>query len=175
MINDKAFVRICELFDEHGIDYHILNHPPCHTSAESLAARSQAGFPEAIGAKALLVKLERILKDSNRIIEFSTFVLPGPTKMASQALKVLFPDLKRFRFAMPEEMFERCGVVPGCMPPFASRVFPQLNNLYVDESLAKYEWVGFNAASLERSIVVRSQDYFRAADPTAILRFASPA
>lgn len=173
-----SFVRICRLLDACRSDYRVLSHSPCRTSAESAIARAEAGFPEAIGAKALLVKLNG---PGNQTLElaarrpniwFDVFVLPGPSRLDSQAIKTLFTDIKKFRFATPEEMFERCGVVPGCMPPFAHNVFPQLNRLFVDESLARYEWVGFNAGSLERSIVVRSRDYFRAADPAGTLNFA---
>jgi Ala-tRNA(Pro) deacylase len=166
-MNTEAFIRIRELFDSHQVDYHVLDHSPCRTSAESAAARAAAGFPEAVGAKALMVKMTK-----GQQADFDVLVLPGPSKLDSQALKDQFPELRRFRFATPEEMFDRCRVIPGCMPPFASSVFPQLGNLYVDELLLKYEWVGFNAASLERSIVVRCQDYIRVASPSAILRFA---
>ena len=167
-MNSQAFDCICELFDAHKIDYHVLDHPPCHTSAESAAARANAGFPDAIGAKALMVKMER-----EQGTEFNVLVLPGPSRLDSQALKGQFKDLRRFRFATPEEMFDRCRVVPGCMPPFANSVFQQLNKLFVDESLLKHQWVGFNAASLVRSVVVRCHDYIRVAAPNAIIRFAS--
>lgn len=177
MANVETFARICRLLDDHRSEYHVLNHGACRTSAESAVARARAGFPEAIGAKALLLKVERTTSQlgasapSNKNIEFNVFVLPGPARMVSQSIKNLF-DVKKFRFATPDEMFERCSVVPGCMPPFAGNVFPQLNGLFVDESLARYEWLGFNAGSLERSIVVRSEDYFRAAAPVGILNFA---
>jgi Ala-tRNA(Pro) deacylase len=167
-MNTEAFTRICELFDAHNIVYHVLDHPPCHTSAESAAARAKAGFPETIGAKALMVKMER-----QQGTEFNVLVLPGPSRLDSQALKGHFNDLKKFRFATPEEMLDRCRVVPGCMPPFANNVFPELNNLFVDKSLLKHQWLGFNAAALERSIVVRCQDYVRVAEPNAIINFAS--
>lgn len=91
--------------------------------------------------------------------------------MDSKSLKAQVPRLKRFRFASAEEMLSLCGVTPGCMPPFAAPIFPGLR-LFVDRSLMDYEWVGFNAADLERSIVVRSQDYLLAALPAALLSFA---
>jgi Ala-tRNA(Pro) deacylase len=172
------FAQICKLLDDCRSDYHVLNHPPCRTSAESANARAHAGFPEAVGAKALLVKLNGTPNQDFESIEdgghfwFDVFVLPGPSRLDSQAIKTLFTNVRRFRFATPEEMLERCGVVPGSMPPFAHSIFPQLNRLFVDESLARYDWLGFNAASLERSVVVRSSDYFRAANPAGILNFA---
>src|SRR5690349_16665028 len=124
MTNVKTFARICRLLDKQRSEYHVLNHGPCRTSAESAVARAQAGFPEAVGAKALLLKLERSRSHFGasvtgyKRIEFDVFVLPGPSKIDSQSLKNLL-DVRKFRFATPEEMFERCSVVPGCMPPFA--------------------------------------------------------
>jgi prolyl-tRNA editing enzyme YbaK/EbsC (Cys-tRNA(Pro) deacylase) len=105
--------------------------------------------------------------------EFNLLVLPGPSKLDSQAVMDQLPDLKPFRFASPEEMIDCCQLTPGSMPPFADSVFPQLDHLFVDESLLSYQWIGFNAAALERSIVVRSQDYLRVAAPSAILHFAA--
>jgi len=166
-MNQKAFDDICRLFDERKIEYRVLHHPPCHTSAESAAARARAGAPEAVGAKAILMKCD--LKDGK---EFITCVLPGPSRLDSQALKESLPDIRRMRFATPEEMRSACGVAPGCMPPFAAPIFPQISRLFIDHSLLDHEWLGFNAAQHECSIVLRAEDYARVAEPTAILHFA---
>jgi hypothetical protein len=50
-MNVEAFASICELFNLCHIEYHIIDYPPCRTSAESATTRANAGFPEAIGAK----------------------------------------------------------------------------------------------------------------------------
>lgn len=167
-MNTQALFQIVQLLEDNHIEYSLLSHPPCHTSAESAAARTEAGYPEAVGAKALLCKMERASG-----VEFNVIVLPGTFRLDSSALKVSIPNLRKFRFATPEEMFNLCRVVPGCMPPFAKNIFPELGHLFIDESLASFEWVGFNVASLEKSIIVRSLDYLRVAAPTSILRFAA--
>jgi Ala-tRNA(Pro) deacylase len=168
-MNQEAFEHICQLFEEKQITYMVLDHPECRTSAESAAARAEAGAPGAIGAKALLCKMEY----GNGNIEFNVLVIPGTARLNSRALKTHFADLKRFRFATPEEMLQLCNVVPGCMPPFAKTIFSNTERLFVDESLLNFKLIGFNAASLERSIVIQCQDYLRAAMPSAILQFAS--
>lgn len=166
-MNKEAFERICKIFEARQIEYKLLKHPACRTSAESAEARAKAGVPDAIGAKALLCKMEF----SNHPTEFNLLVLPGPARLNSNALKSQLPGLKRFRFATSEEMFSLCGVLPGYMPPFASNVFSELSHLYVDAMLCDYEYVGFNAASLEHSMVVRCVDYLHAASPSALLHF----
>lgn len=168
-MNEEAFKGICELFEGHRVEYRVLNHPVCRTSAESAAARAAAGAPEAIGAKAILVNMT--FGDGHT--EFDVLVLPGTSRVDSKSLKAQVPQLKRFRFASAEEMLSLCGVTPGCMPPFAAPVFPDVPRLFVDRSLMDYEWVGFNAADLERSIVVRSQDYLLAASPAGLVSFAT--
>jgi prolyl-tRNA editing enzyme YbaK/EbsC (Cys-tRNA(Pro) deacylase) len=160
-MNNSAFQNICQLLDTNQVSYRVLDHPPCRTSEESALARSRAGAPEAIGAKALLCKLEVIPHD-----EFCVVVLPGPARLDAQALKGLLA-VKRFRFATPEEMQAVCGVLPGCLPPFGPPVFPQIAQFVIDPSLFDYEYLGFNAANFERSIVLRSMDYLRAVKPFA--------
>jgi len=166
-MNKEAFERIRRLLEEQRVEYKLLEHPPCRTSAESAAARAKAGAPEAIGAKALLCKMEF----ADRPTEFDVLVIPGPARVDARSLKSQLPTLKRFRFATPEEMSSLCGVLPGYMPPFAGNVFPTVTHLYVDASLRDFRYIGFNAASLNHSIVITCHDYIRVASPTAFLRF----
>lgn len=166
-MNDQAFISIIEALKLHNFEHSLLEHPPCRTSAESAASRAAAGFPGAVGAKALLCKMDRVLGS-----EFNVLVLPGTSKLINSALKSGITGLKKMRFATPEELLNLCGVVPGCMPPFGSSLFPGIKNLFVDRSLLSHEWIGFNAAYLERSIVMRSADYVQMAEISAILDFA---
>ena len=167
-MNTEALESICHILDDNGVEYHLLSHPVCRTSAESAEARTRAGFPNTIGAKALLLRMEF----NDRHAEYCLVVLPGPARLDSHTLKKQLPGLKKFRFASADEMFEICGVTPGAMPPFGGSVFPQISRLFVDESLREVTVVGFNAASLERSIVMRGDDYMRVASPTRIFKFA---
>jgi Ala-tRNA(Pro) deacylase len=166
-MNTRAFESICRILDNNGVQYNLLSHGACRTSAESAAARAQAGFPNTIGAKALLLRME-----FGNTVEYCLAVLPGPAKLDSRALKNQIPSLKKFRFASVEEMLEICGVTPGAMPPFGHSVFPKVSRLLIDESLCDIRTIGFNVANLERSIVMSGADYVRVAEPTGIFRFA---
>ncbi len=167
-MNSAAYQAIRDLLDQSGASYVAIDHRPCKTSEESAAARAEAGHPEVTGAKALLVKL--YWKDQER---FATVVLPGSHSLDKQKLLAGVPGLKKMRFASPEEMAELAGVVPGCMPPFAAPIFPNIPLLIVSSSLANFETVGFNAAFLEKSIVLPSKGYLAAVSPSYLVDCSS--
>ncbi len=142
-MNTTAFESILRILDTNGVEYNLLSHAVCRTSAESAEARAQAGFPNTIGAKALLLRMEF----GNNTAEYCLAVLPGPARLDSRALKKQIVSLKKFRFASSDEMLEICGVTPGAMPPFGHSVFPLLSRLFIDESLRDIKTIGFNVAN----------------------------
>lgn len=173
-MNTKAQEQILALLDSHGAEYRLLRHEPCRTSAESARTRAAAGAPDAIGGKALLAVIEGGLQ-GEETKSYILIVLPGTMKLDSKAIRVQYPELKRFRFATPEEMQFTCGVSPGEMPPFGRSIFPSISRMLLDESLLSYEWVGFNAAEFTTSIVVKTADYLRAVGHDVVVgRFAVP-
>ena len=98
-MNEPAYSAIAELLKRKNVPYVAITHEPCKTSEESQAARTKAGHPGVIGAKALLTKL--YLKDKE---EFATIVLPGNHTLDKNRLIAGFANLKKMRFATPEEM-----------------------------------------------------------------------
>jgi Ala-tRNA(Pro) deacylase len=163
-MNEIAFEGIRQLLDVHRIAYHLLCHEICRTSLQSADARAKAGFP-SIGAKALVTKLTL----GNGAFEYATIVLPGPKRLDSRKLKEQLRDVKKFRFVTEDELLDLCGVPTGAMPPFGNRIFPRIAKLFVDSGLSQHDEIGFNAADLTRSIVMRSRDYLRVAEPTMIV------
>lgn len=170
-MNEAAFNKICELFDGLSIPYQTCVHEVCRTSEESAKVRKAAGLPDAIGAKALLCKVDW---RGSATATFVTFVLPGTHTLDKAKLKQNLPELKQFRFATAEELLALAGVVPGCMPPFGRPIFPDVNSLFVSSQIQKYERVAFNAAKLDTSIVLLTADYMRAATTDRIFDFSSP-
>jgi len=164
----EATEKIIHLFDSHKVKYQRIFHAECRTSEESAKARAEGGGGYVIGAKAILMKVERKTGSF-----FDVFVLPGSNKIDSKVLKKKLDNLKSFRFSTAEEMAEKTGgLVPGTMPPFAKPIFEDLGHLFIDSLLLEHELVGFNAACLTQSIVVSSQDYVRVATPAAIFPFS---
>ena len=162
-------MAITELLDSHGVQYTPITHPPCKTSEESEAARASAGYPGVTGAKALLAKL--YFKDGER---FATIVLPGCHTLEKEKLIAGIEGLKKIRFATTEELSELAGVVPGCMPPYASPIFPSIPLLVVASALKDFETIGFNAAYLEKSIILSSEGYLSAVTPSYVLDCSVP-
>jgi Ala-tRNA(Pro) deacylase len=133
---------------EQEIPFTLLHHEPTHTSEASARARGES---IAIGGKAIVMKVES---------EFRLFVLSAALKVDSKKIKEHF-GAKNIRFATPEELFSLTGLVPGSVPPFGK---PILNlPLHVDTSIQKNEKIAFNAGSLTDSIIMKTEDYLRAA------------
>jgi prolyl-tRNA editing enzyme YbaK/EbsC (Cys-tRNA(Pro) deacylase) len=164
MNNEVVYRNILDLFDKHHVKYALLHHPPCRTSEESAQARAGAGYPEAVGAKALTVKCEFIDRTVN-----ATLVLPGFARLEGKIVKANIPGLKRFRFLTVDEMRAAVQLSPGCMPPFGPSIFPAMERLFVDVRLKDFSTIGFNAAHAERSIVVSLRDYLQVATPVTVV------
>jgi Ala-tRNA(Pro) deacylase len=114
-----------------------------------------------IGGKALLLKVDD---------DFRLFVLSAALRIDSGAIREHL-GARRSRFATPEELLEKTGLVPGSVPPFGRPVLPF--ELYADESIARNERIAFNAGSLTDSIFLSTADYLRLAAPR-VFRFSKP-
>lgn len=142
--------RITKWLDQEGVSYQQSAHAPTLTSADSARER---GDDLAIGAKALLLKVGK---------DFGIYVLSAAQKLNSKAIKQ-HHSAKKLRFATPEELLERTGLLPGAVPPFGEPVFTL--PLYVDTSLPELERIAFNAGSLTQSLGLATADYLRVARP----------
>jgi Ala-tRNA(Pro) deacylase len=143
-----------ELIREHlraqSIDFREVHHAPTFTSEESAKAR---GEDLRIGGKALLMKTGDV---------FRLFVLSASLKADSASIRDKF-GVRKTRFATPAELLELTGLVPGSVPPFGPPILPF--ELYADTSVTSNDKIAFNAGSLEDSIVLRVDDWLRAARP----------
>lgn len=141
--------RILDYLAERGVTpLRVVDHSETRTSQESAAAR---GEPLSVGGKALLVKVGE---------EFALFVLPADRKLSTTSIRRRF-GVRAVRFATAEELRGMTGLVPGSVPPFGRPLLPF--PLYVDEAIGANDRIAFNAASLTRSVVLRTGDYLRVA------------
>lgn len=160
-MNTIAQEHIRSLLHDAGVLFREFSHAACRTSEESMRVRADAGFPGTIGAKSLLVKL--YFHDGKEC--FAAIVVPGTHTLDKHALFHAIPEVKKMRFATPEELLDIAGVVPGCMPPFGPQVFPRIEMLIVSSALRAFPILGFNIASLTQSVVLSSEDYFSVVKP----------
>jgi Ala-tRNA(Pro) deacylase len=138
-----------------SIDFREVHHAPTFTSEESARAR---GEDLRIGGKALLMKTGEM---------FRLFVLSANLKADSAAIRDKF-GVRKIRFATADELKELTGLVPGSVPPFGNPILPF--ELYADSSVTANDKIAFNAGSLEDSIILRVEDWLRAARPE-VFRF----
>jgi Ala-tRNA(Pro) deacylase len=147
----SVHARIVTFLAEAGVAFRQLHHEPTPTSADSARVR---GEPIGSGAKALLLKADE---------SFRLFVLPGDRRLDSGSIKRQL-GLDRLRFATPEELLERTGLIPGSVPPFGRPILPF--ELIADDSIGKtYPNVAFNAGSVTDSIIMAAADWMRVAGP----------
>ena len=143
------------LLDAERTSYRVVEHGPTRTSEESAAAR---GEPLDVGAKALLLKTDEV---------FRLFVLCADTQLDSGAIRK-FLNVKKSRFATPEELLELTGLVPGSVPPFGEPVLPF--ELYAEDQIGvRHDRVAFNAGLLTTSIILNAPDWDRIAKPRRFL------
>ncbi|MDO8594840.1 MAG: YbaK/EbsC family protein [bacterium] len=168
-MNEPAYQAITKLLDARSVSYVSITHEPCKTSEESEAARAKAGYPGVIGAKAILAKL--YFKTNE---QFATIVLPGTHVLDKDKLIAGIPELKKMRFATPEEMLKLADLVPGCMPPFAAPIFSNIPLLVIASAFKTLDKVGFNAAYLEKSILLSSKEYLSVVTPSFVIDCSIP-
>jgi Ala-tRNA(Pro) deacylase len=133
-----------------GVAFREVHHEATRTSEESARAR---GETLRVGGKALLIKVDDT---------FRLFVLSADRKLDSNVIRLRF-NARKTRFATPEELAERTGLVPGSVPPFGRPILPFA--LCADPSLFENDRIAFNAGSLTDSIVMPVDDYRRLANP----------
>jgi hypothetical protein len=63
---------------------------------------------------------------------------------------------------------------PGTMPPVGRPVFPEIGAVFVASALTEHGELGFNAARLDRSIVMRTSDYLACARCHSVFAFSAP-
>ncbi|CAM3841337.1 YbaK/prolyl-tRNA synthetase associated domain-containing protein [Bordetella tumulicola] len=148
-----VYDHLVELLEKHSADFRIIEHPAEGRSDLVAAIR---GTDAGQGAKAMLCKSKS--GDGELILA----VLPGIKKVDFKKVAEA-GGLKKVTLASPQEAEQATGCVIGSIPPF---VFSSAIKLVVDPSLVQtYDEIAFNAGRLDRSIVLRSTDYVRIANP----------
>ncbi|MEM1449502.1 MAG: YbaK/EbsC family protein [Planctomycetota bacterium] len=150
--------RIRALLDDAGVEYRYVEHGPTRTSEESAAAR---GERLEVGGKSIVLRVGST---------FRVCVLSAASQINSNRVRRHFGE-NRARFASREELAERTGLVPGCVPPFGRPILDL--PLCLDESFLANDRIAFNAGSLTCSIVMPLEPYLDLARPE-VFAFAKP-
>lgn len=157
---------IIKILNEEGVKYVTFEHEASGPSNLSRDIRAKHGYPDAVGAKALVIvgTFKNLIPGEQSVKKNILAVLPGHKQLDKQKLKSILADLKDFRFATKEELFELTGLIPGAVPPFGKPVL-NMEIFIVDESLRSEKQLGFNVGSLTHSVVLDALEYFKVICP----------
>ncbi|MBU1199337.1 MAG: hypothetical protein KKF46_00095 [Nanoarchaeota archaeon] len=145
----SAFSKLKAFLDKNNVSYEFKEHEAVRTSEEAAAVR---GDDIRIGAKAMILKADD---------KFVMIVLSAALRIDSKKLKEIL-NVKKLRFATPEEVIEKTGCEPGGVPPFAN-VFDL--DLLVDKSIVQNEYMAFNAGERTKSLKIKTKNYLELLKP----------
>jgi Ala-tRNA(Pro) deacylase len=102
-----------------------------------------------------------MVKVGKKITRYAAAVIPGDKRVDFAKMKALF-DGTYAAFASREVAEELTGTPVGTIPPFS---FDERLELFVDPELLQHSEVYFNAARLDRTIALATEDYESIANP----------
>ncbi|OZI75035.1 YbaK/prolyl-tRNA synthetase associated domain-containing protein [Bordetella genomosp. 12] len=150
-----VFEQLQDLLTRHGASYQLLRHPAAGKSVEVAALR---GTQVSQGAKALVCRIKLSSTQRKHVLA----VFPADAQADLQAIAQVTGG-KKAALASQELARELTGCEIGAIPPFSFN--PELH-LIVDPTLRqRHEAIVFNAGRLDASILLRTEDYFRIAQP----------
>lgn len=152
--NSDTYTRLIAWLDQQETLYRLIDHAPEGRTEVVSPLRGNA-LSQAAKCIVLLVKIGK------KVTRYVLAVVPGDAKVDLQAIKALM-GATYVAFASPDIAERLAGSGPGTILPFSFN--PELE-LIVDPSLLKNEEIYFNAARLDRSMVLKTDDYVAAAKP----------
>ncbi|HCU16373.1 putative cytoplasmic protein [Hafnia paralvei ATCC 29927] len=152
-----TFKRLTALLNEQQARYRVVEHPTAGKSEEVAKIR---GTQLGQGAKALLCHVK-----GNGIKQHVLAILPAD-KQADLSAVAHGIGGTRASLASPVEVDTLTDCVFGAIPPFSFH--PDL--LLVADPLLfeRFDELAFNAGTLERSMILNTQDYQRIAQPKLV-------
>jgi Ala-tRNA(Pro) deacylase len=149
--------RLRELLDHEGATYRVMEHE-AEGRTELIAKIRGNRIQQAI--KSIVVMI-RFGKKETR---YCLANVPGDCRIDLDAVRDHFGGTKS-AFAPREKAEELTGCVIGSIPPFS---FHDQLPVLADPLIRENEEVVFNAGSLEKSIFMKMEDYFRIVNPQVV-------
>lgn len=151
---DETYHRLIELLDRHGAKYRLIDHP---AEGRTEIVSGYRGNDPAEAAKCMIV----MVKVGKKVTKYVLAVVPGNARVDLQAVKRLY-DGTYVSFATPEIAERLSGCVAGTILPFS---FDPDLRLIVDPAIREPSELYFNAARLDRSMALRTEDFLAIAAP----------
>lgn len=159
-----AYHRLIADLDAAGSQYRLIDHAPEGRTEQVSALR---GHDVAQAAKCLIVMVKVGKKQTRYVLA----VVLGDARLDLAAVKALLGGTY-VAFAATDKAEQLAGTVSGTVLPFSYS--PRLE-LVADPRLLRFPELFFNAARLDRSVRVATEDYVRLAAPrVAPITVATP-
>lgn len=149
-----AYEKLIRRLDEAGARYRLIDHAPEGRTELVSALR---GHDVAAAAKCLIVMVKTGRRERRHVLA----VVPGNARLDLAAVKALVGGTYA-GFADTATAERLAGSVSGTVLPFSDS--PDLE-LVADPALLRTPELYFNAARLDRSVALATEDYLRLASP----------
>lgn len=157
MSDNDVFTQLTQLLNSQNAKYRVMEHPTAGKSEEVAKIR---GTQLGQGAKGLVCHVK-----GNGVRQHVLAILPVDQQAdLSKIAKAIGGT--RASLASPKEVDELTHCVFGAIPPFSFH--PSLKLIADPYLFVRFDELAFNAGSLERSIILNTQDYQRIASPTLV-------
>ena len=154
MSDYPTYDRLIALLDEHRARYRVIEHVPEGRTELIGAIR---GNPLSQSAKCIIVMLKLDKQTTRHVL----VVVPGDARVDFNALKSLY-GASHCSFASIENAERLGGSAVGTILPFSFH--PDLE-LVADPRILETTEIFFNAARLDRSLCLATEDYRAVANP----------
>ena len=154
MSDSSTYERLISLLDHAAAEYQIIDHPE-EGRTDIVSAMRGNEVEEAAKCMILLVKIGK------KTSRFILAVVPGDKRVDLDSIRRITGGTF-IRFADRSLAEKLGGSLAGTILPFAFE--PRLE-LIVDPAVAASHTMYFNAARLDRSLALKTEDYLRIARP----------
>jgi Ala-tRNA(Pro) deacylase len=151
---NDTYTRFIAYLDQHSISYRLIDHAP---EGRTEIVSGMRGNRLAQAAKCIVL----MVKIGKKTTRYVLAVVPGDRRVDLSAIKAQLGGTY-VAFATPEIAERLAGSVTGTILPFSFN--PELE-LVVDRAVLDNHELYFNAARLDRSIVLQTSDYVAVAQP----------
>jgi Ala-tRNA(Pro) deacylase len=154
MTDPDLYDKLVNLLAENGAKFRVIEHPE-EGQTEAVSQLRGHALHEAAKCIVVMVKLGK------KTTKFVLAVVPGDARVSLASIKAMLNGTY-ISFASPDIAERLSGSAPGTVLPFS---FDPDLELIVDPSMLEVDEFFFNAARLDRSIALGTQDYVNIAKP----------
>jgi Ala-tRNA(Pro) deacylase len=154
MDQKDTYTQLIAFIEQHQVPYRLIDHA---SEGQTELVSQMRGNTLSQAAKCIIL----MVKIGKKVTKYVLAVIPGNAKVDLPAVKTLLRGTY-ISFASQDIAEKLAGSVTGTVLPFSFN--PELE-LIVDPSLLENDDIYFNAARLDRSMVLKATDYVLMAKP----------